>query len=74
MKTLLLIPLLLISGCATKPTASPNYTGITTQAEAVSGNLGKVREAGEGVRARLRESSALLDQLDQKVATLLDDQ
>jgi hypothetical protein len=72
MKSFLLIPLLLITGCVTKPAPAPNYTGITTQAEAVSGNLGKVREGSEGVRARLRESSALLDQLDQKAAALLE--
>lgn len=72
MRTFLLIPLLLIGGCVTKPAPAPNYTGITTQAEAVSGNLGKVREGGEGVRARLRESSNLLDQLDQKAAALLE--
>lgn len=69
---ILIATVLVVGGCATKPAPAPNYTGITTQAEAVSGNLGKVREGGEGVRARLRESAALLDQLDQKAAALLE--
>lgn len=73
MKTnLLLITTFLVLGCATrKPSALPQYTGLTTQAGAVSGNLGKVREGGEGVRIHLRDSSKLLDQLDQKAAALL---
>lgn len=70
---LLLIATALVFGsCAHKPAPTPAYTGIATQSEAVSGNLGKVREGGEGVRARLRESSNLLDQLDQKAAALLE--
>lgn len=75
MRAINLLPIaavLVVGGCAHKPAPTPAYTGITTQAEAVSGNLGKVREGGEGVRARLRESSNLLDQLDQKAAALLD--
>jgi hypothetical protein len=68
---LLLLPLL-VAGCvAKKPAAMPQYTGLTSQAGAVSGNLGHAREGGEGVRSHLRESTALLDRLDNKAASLL---
>lgn len=69
--TIFLIPLLLVIGCATKKPAAIPYTGITTEATAVSGNLTKVREGGEGVRSHIRTSRHLLDQLDQKAAALL---
>jgi hypothetical protein len=68
--TFLLFFAILVIGCAA-PKPAPQYTGLTTHAGAVSGSLGKVREGGEGVRSHLRESSALLDQLDQKAAALL---
>jgi hypothetical protein len=73
MKTIfLLFSAILVVGCAAPKSAPlPQYTGLTTHAGAVSGSLGKVREGGEGVRSHLRESSALLDQLDQKAAALL---
>jgi hypothetical protein len=73
MKTILLLFFaFLVVGCAAKKPASiPQYTGITTAATAVSGNLTKVREGGEGVRSHIRTSRQLLDQLDQKAAALL---
>jgi hypothetical protein len=73
MRTILLLmfPLLVIGCASKKPASIPQYTGITTEATAVSGNLTKVREGGEGVRSHIRTSRQLLDQLDQKAAALL---
>lgn len=63
---------LLVIGCASKkPAPIPGYTGITSEATAVSGNLGKVREGSEGVKTHLKDSLTLLNQLDQKAAALL---